>query len=71
MEATFPAVIDNTIRSDFKSVEHQWFRRHCQGLTPKAALGIHLHFGACFARSLEDTRKAYYGQGQSAEAALS
>ncbi len=69
-EAIFPAVIDNTIRSDFKACEHQWFRRHCQGLTPKGSLNIHLHFGGCFARGLEVTRKAYYAEGKSSEAAL-
>jgi hypothetical protein len=64
-EAIFPAVIDNTIRSDFKACEHQWFRRHCQGLTPKSTLNLHLHFGGCFARGLEVTRKTYHAHGAS------
>lgn len=61
----FPQVIDNTIRKDWKLCRHRAFRRHFQGLTPLAGKSIHLHFGGCFARGLEVTRKEHYGNGTS------
>lgn len=57
-EATFPPVLDATMRSAFLLCPHSFFRRHCQGLT-HGEPSIHLHFGACLARGLEVTRRRY------------
>lgn len=58
--AAFPPVLDATMRSAFVLCPHTFFRRHCQGLTlTHDAPSIHLHFGACLAKGLEMTRRAY------------
>jgi hypothetical protein len=54
------------MRCAFVLCPHHFFRRHCQGLTHDAP-SIHLHFGACLAKALEVTRRAYCaGHPQSA-----
>lgn len=65
----FPQVWDSTMRSAFVACPRQFFWSHLEHLR-KPGLSIHLHFGGCFARGLEITRKAYYGEGQSIKDAL-
>ena len=67
--AIFPSVIDNTMRHDFIVCPHRWFRRYCQGLRHVGISSIHLHFGQCFAKGLEVTRRAYCN-GATPDAAL-
>jgi len=59
-EATFPAVIDSTMRSSFNLCPHHFFRRYCQGLKHES-VNAHLHFGGCLAKGLEVTRRAWVG----------
>ena len=71
MIATFPPVIDSTMRSSFLLCPHHFFRRHCQGLVvPREAISVHLHFGGCLARGLEATRRSYHSTGSPEEAVL-
>lgn len=56
----FPEVIDNTMRSDFVSCPRRFFYSHIKNLKiPSKSLD--LHFGGCFAKGIEVTRKAFYG----------
>src|SRR5882672_9510191 len=57
--AEFPRVIDNTMRSDFVSCPHKFFRRHVLGLT-RPGTSVHLHFGSCYADSLKVPRTYYF-----------
>jgi hypothetical protein len=64
-QATFPEVIDATMRSDWHTCHHKFFRRHCQGLDTSEAKSVDLHYGACLARGLEVARRTYHsGQPQ-------
>lgn len=67
--ASFPTVVDNTMRTDFVICVHRWFRRYCQGLRHAGISSIHPHFGQCYARGLETSRRAY-ALGASSEQAL-
>jgi hypothetical protein len=69
-EAIFPSVIDNTIRQDWVDCPHRCFRRHFQGLRPKGALNLHLHFGGCFAHGLKITRRLFCNGTGAASAIL-
>ena len=60
----FPAVIDNTLRKEFSACPYKAMLSSFYRLG-SVAPSIHLHFGGCFARGLEVTRKAYYGNGVS------
>lgn len=69
MKTPFPKIIDSTMRREFAMCE----KRCYYGSFRKLALSggnIHLHFGGCFARGLECTRKAFYGEGLSLMDAL-
>jgi hypothetical protein len=68
-DAIFPAVIDATMRSAFVLCPHHFFRRHCQGLTHDKP-NIDLHFGACLAKGLEATRRAFCAGSPQANAVL-
>jgi len=57
----FPTLIDSTIRKDFVACGQLGNYAHIQHLRPKGQ-NVHLVFGACFARGLEVTRKAFYGE---------
>lgn len=67
--ATFPRVIDATMRSTWLACRHSFFRRHCQGLTHDVP-SVHLHFGACLASGLEEARKQYCRGVRASEAVL-
>lgn len=58
----FPEVIDNTMRSIWKSCRRKFFYAHVEHLRPTDP-SIHLHFGGAFARGLEAYRHAYYSLG--------
>ena len=56
---TFPPVIDSSMRSEFISCPHSFFRRYIQGLQlPHRS--IHLHFGSSFADGIAALRAAFY-----------
>lgn len=66
VEATFPRVIDATMRSEWNTCDHLFFRRHCQGLVSNEQTGVDLHYGACLAKGLEVTRRKWFnGTNQS------
>lgn len=54
----FPRVIDATMRSDWKTCPHKFFRTHVNGLA-RSRPNIHLHFGGAVARGLEVARRAW------------
>lgn len=56
---TFPAIIDSTMRADFISCPRKFWIAHIRGLRG-VDTNVHLHFGGCFARGLEITRKAFW-----------
>jgi len=57
---SFPPVIDSSMRSEFVSCPHSFFRRYIQGLQlPHRS--VHLHFGSCFADGIATFRKEFYG----------
>lgn len=60
---TFPEVIDNTIRSAYVKCPTQVLWGHIHHRRIKGT-SIHLHAGACFAKGLEVTRKAYWDEGK-------
>src|SRR3990167_4806127 len=60
----FPACIDNTMRSAFKSCPQKLFRGFLENWDP-ATPSIHLHAGGAFAHSLEVCRRAFYEAGKS------
>jgi len=65
----FPQVLDSTILSTYLACPQKWYYRHCLGLT-SVETSPDLHAGACFARALEVTRRAYYDNGRDAAAAI-
>lgn len=67
--APFPTVWDSTIRSAFVACPRQFFWGYLNHLR-KSGLSVHLHFGGCFAKGLEVTRKSFYAAGESASSAL-
>jgi hypothetical protein len=66
----FPAVIDNSIRKAFVSCPTKARYRHIENLIPIADAAIDLHFGGCFARGMELTRKAYWFEAANAVDAI-
>ena len=69
LDATFPAVIDSTIVSDFRACAQRALLKYFYGIGREKD-SIHLHFGAAFARGLEVTRKAFYDEKADVMAAL-
>ena len=65
----FPEVFDSTMRSAFIACPRQFFWSYLEHLR-KPGLSVHLHFGGCFARGLEVTRKTYYRDAESIKYAL-
>jgi hypothetical protein len=57
------------MRADFASCPQLFAYKWIHRRAPQGT-NIHLHAGACFARGLEATRKAYYGRGLSADDAI-
>src|SRR5712671_5759823 len=60
----FPRVFDSTMRSSLVACPRQFYWQYLRHLR-KPGVSIHLHFGGCFARGLETTRKAFYRDGLS------
>lgn len=56
---SFPPVIDSSMRSEFVSCPHSFFRRYIQGLQ-QPHRSVHLHFGAAFADGLATFRRQFY-----------
>lgn len=66
----FPHVWDSTIRAAWSKCETYYNYAYMLHLR-KPGAGIHLHFGACIAKGLETTRKAFFEQALSIEQARS
>lgn len=67
----FPEVIDNTMRKAFVECPMRFNRHFVENLVPVAPPSVDLHFGACFAKAMEVTRKAFYfGNGISSQIAI-
>jgi hypothetical protein len=56
----FPAVIDNTMRKTFVRCPELFNRQFIQNLRSTGASTVDLHFGACFAKAVEETRREFY-----------
>ncbi len=63
---SFPAVWDSTILSDLRACARKFELSHIFNYKPKGT-NVHLHAGACFARGLEVTRRAYYAENLAPE----
>lgn len=61
----FPKYIDSTMRKDLAACDRKFYYAWMRRLKPVGP-NPHLHFGACFAKGLEMSRKAFYGKGLSA-----
>ena len=69
MTPKFPAVIDSTMRADFKSCAQKFAYAYIHNLrTPH--LNINLHFGAAFASGTEHVRKRFYTESATKDEAL-
>lgn len=62
-KSNFPALIDNTMRSDFINCPQKMMRSFVQNWSPNTP-SIHLHAGGSFAAGLEAARRSFYEQGQ-------
>lgn len=60
----FPRYIDSTMRKDLAACDRKFFYAWMMRLKP-IGRNPHLHFGACFAKGLELSRKAFYGEKKS------
>lgn len=66
---SFPATIDNSIRSNFAACEAKFHHGFISNLSP-AGTSVHLHAGGAFAHGIEATRRAFYEGGASSEDAI-
>ena len=57
----FPKIIDATSRKDLVSCAYKFWIKRVRKLKYRGT-SPHLHFGGCYAKGLEITRKAYYGE---------
>ena len=65
----FPRVIDDTIRTNFLTCPHYFFRRDVQGLTAsEETKSVHLVFGGAVAHGLEHARRAFFAGASSPDA---
>ncbi len=55
----FPTVIDNSIRKAFVECPTRMMHRYVENLAPLQP-SVDLHFGACFAKGVEEARRAFY-----------
>jgi len=67
-ELEFPLAIDSTMRGAFSACPQKFFWEFMRHLQP-SLVSVHLHAGAAYAKGLEVARKAYYGDGVSAQTA--
>lgn len=58
----FPALIDNTMRSDFIGCASKFYWGFIEKLAPITP-SIHLHAGGAFAAGLESARRSFYEEG--------
>lgn len=65
----FPEWVDSTWRRDFSSCPLKAYFGSVKKIEPNTS-NVHLFFGGCFARGLEITRKAYYGEECSIDDAI-
>ncbi|MGH7745827.1 MAG: hypothetical protein ACREQ5_13755, partial [Candidatus Dormibacteria bacterium] len=65
-EFPFPAVIDSSMLSDFKSCAARFNYAYIQEYKPKG-ISVHLHAGAAFAKGMEAARRAFYEEGKSSD----
>lgn len=56
---TFPSVIDASMRAEFVSCPHSFFRRYIQSLQMPGR-SVHLHFGGAFAAGIAAFREAFW-----------
>lgn len=65
----FPAVVDNSMRTEFVSCPQSCFRKYIQGYVPVAE-SVHLVAGKAYAKGLEVARRAFYEQGMAEDDAV-
>lgn len=65
----FPAVIDNSMLSEFRKCETAGYYSYLENLSP-VGVSVHLHAGGAFAHGIEHARRAFYEQGRPAEEAI-
>lgn len=65
-----PTVLDSSIIATYKSCPHKFFLEYSMDWKPKVP-SVHLHAGASFAKGLEVSRNAFYGEGKSTDEAES
>lgn len=70
MKTLFPLIISNTDSNLISTCELRWFRERVQCYR-KQGFNIDLTAGACFAKGLELTRKAFYQDKLSSEESIS
>lgn len=66
----FPEHISHTQLSMFRLCPQKWFWAYCLKMRRHMNRGIDLRAGGAFAKGLEVTRKAFFDEGQEAEAAI-
>ena len=62
---TFPEVLDSSLMGTFKACPAKFQLAYIDQWKPKS-LSTHLHAGGAFAKGLEEARRAFYEQGESA-----
>ena len=65
----FPSIIDATARKDLVSCPFKFYIKRVRKLKAKG-ISPHLHFGGCYARGLEITRRSYYDDKLSLDTSL-
>lgn len=66
MQADFPRIIDSTIRKDLAGCYAKAYYGFFENLKPNK-VNVHLYFGGCFAKGLEEFRKAFWQDKRSLE----
>ena len=66
MRPDFPPILDSTIIGAFRSCPQKANLAYIEHWKPRAT-SIHLHAGACYARGLEVTRRAFFEDGLPSE----
>ena len=63
MRTQFPEVLDSTMRGSWKACPRKFFWNYVFEIAPDGE-NVHLHAGGCFAKGLEASRLAFYGEGK-------